>query len=50
MLEDKGYTYHDKGYTEDGRPIGRWWLTKSLPNLESIVEELRNIEPVISNI
>jgi len=47
ILENKGYRYHDKGYTNDGRPIGRWWLTKRLDNLESLLGEFKDIEPVL---
>ena len=44
ILEDRGYVYHDKGYTEDGRPKGRWWLTKRLDNLSCIAGEFKEIE------
>lgn len=47
VLEDRNYKYHDKGYTDDGRPRGRWWLTKPLDNLEAVVGELRDIEHII---
>jgi hypothetical protein len=47
ILENKGYRYHDKGYTSDGRPMGRWWLVKSLDKLESIITEFKDIEPLI---
>lgn len=45
--EAKGYNYHDKGHTLDGRPNGRWWLTKTLPNLDSLAGELKDIEPLL---
>jgi len=47
ILEYKGYKYHDKGYTNDGRPLGRWWLTKRLDNLDSLLREFKDIEPVL---
>jgi hypothetical protein len=46
-LGNRGYWYHDKGYTEDGRPRGRWWMVKSFYNIESIVNEFKEIEPII---
>jgi len=47
VLENRNYEYHDKGYTIDGRPKGRWWLTKSIESFEEIVGELRDIEHII---
>jgi len=47
ILENKGYAYHDKGYTEDGRPKGRWWLVKPLYSIESLVEEFKDIESLL---
>jgi hypothetical protein len=49
ILESRGYIYHDKGLTEDGRPKGRWWLTKPFYNTESIVWEFNDIEPILLN-
>ena len=48
----KGYKYHRKGYDEKGNRIpeerpGRWWLTKSLDNLDSIIGEFKDIEPLL---
>lgn len=48
VLENKGYQYHDKGYTANGKLNGRWWLTKSVHNIDSLVDEFKNIEPLIS--
>jgi hypothetical protein len=47
ILEERGYRYHDRGYTEDGRPKGRWWLVTKLDNLESVAKEFKSIEPII---
>lgn len=46
---NKGYAYHThiKGY-KDGKEIrGRWWFTKRLDNLESIVQEFKSVEPFL---
>jgi hypothetical protein len=47
VLEERGYKYHDRGYTDDGRPKGRWWLVTKLDSLESIAKEFKSIEPII---
>lgn len=46
-FESKGYVYHDKGCTNDNRSKGRWWLVKPLYNIDSLVNEFRNIEPLL---
>jgi hypothetical protein len=45
--EALGYKYHDKGYTEDGRTKGRWWLTKEINNIESLANEIKKVEPLL---
>lgn len=46
--KEEGYKYHDKGYDKDGKKIpGRWWLTKSFDNLENIIKEFRDKEPIL---
>jgi len=47
ILKNKGYQYHDKGHTADGRLKGRWWLTKSVYNIDSLVGEFKDIEPLL---
>jgi hypothetical protein len=47
-LKERGYNYHQKTKDKYGnKKRGRWWLVKSLENLESIVFELREIEPIL---
>lgn len=47
-LEKRGYNYHQKTKNKYGKEEkGRWWLVKSLENLESIAFELREIEPIL---
>lgn len=48
ILKNKGYQYHDKGCTADGRLNGRWWLTKSVYNIDSLVGEFKDIESLLS--
>ncbi len=44
ILENKGYKYHKKDFNKYGNPDnGRWWLVKSLYNIESLVGEFRDI-------
>lgn len=43
-LEDRKYSYHDKGYTPDGKAIGRWWFTQIFNNFQDIANEFKNIE------
>jgi len=48
ILEYKGYKYDNyRGFSDDGRPLGRWWLTKRLDNLDSLLGEFKDIEPVL---
>jgi hypothetical protein len=46
ILEDKGYVYHIKE-DKEGNQIGRWWLVKSLYNIDSLVSEFKDIEPLL---
>lgn len=47
-LKERGYKYHQKTKNKYGKEErGRWWLVKSLENLESIVFELKEIEPIL---
>lgn len=48
-FENRKYNYHDKGYTSEGRPKGRWWFTQSFDNLEKIADEFREIEHFLKN-
>jgi hypothetical protein len=46
--KSKGYKYHKKEYNKYGKEEdGRWWLTKSLNNIESVINEFRDIEPFL---
>jgi len=48
ILEYKGYKYDNyHGFSADGRPNGRWWLTKHLDNLGSLLGEFKDIEPIL---
>lgn len=48
ILEERGYSYHKKEYNKYGkREDGRWWLTKQIYNIDSLVGEFREIEPII---
>jgi hypothetical protein len=49
ILESKGYEFNQyRGYTKEGHLRGRWWLTKSVCNIESVVWEFKDIEPFIT--
>lgn len=41
----KGYNYHQ--HIDKAGREGRWWLIKTLDNLESIAGELKNIQPLL---
>jgi hypothetical protein len=44
-FEAKGYNYHQ--HTDKKGRKGRWWLIKTVNNLESIAGELKDIEPFL---
>lgn len=46
-FQNRRYNYHDKGYTKDGKPKGRWWFTQSFNNLEEIAREFQEIESLL---
>ncbi|HPD81821.1 MAG TPA: hypothetical protein PK357_01850 [Candidatus Pacearchaeota archaeon] len=41
------YKYHDKGFTDDGRPKGRFWFTRNVDNLYHFIEEFKKKEPIL---
>jgi len=41
-FEEKGYRYHQ--HVDKRGKTGRWWLIKTLNNLESITKEFKDIE------
>jgi hypothetical protein len=47
-FEERGYKSHQKTVNKYGKKErGRWWLIKSLENLESIVGEFKEIEHLL---
>jgi hypothetical protein len=44
-----GYKYHDKGFTEDGRPKGRFWFTKAVDNIYHLIDEFKKREHNLLN-
>jgi hypothetical protein len=50
VCESNEYNYHKKEYNKYGqKEDGRWWLTKKLDNLESVVQEFKEIEHLLQD-
>jgi hypothetical protein len=46
--DSKEYNYHKKDFNKYGQPEnGRWWLTKNVGNLESVVHEFKRIQHLL---
>jgi hypothetical protein len=48
--EPQGYNYHKKDINKYGvKEDGRCWLTKAVPNLESIAQEFKKVEHLLQD-